>query len=151
MITIEPVEPDQEEIRALIDDLDALQKSLYPAESNHLDPESVLQQAHVRMFAALEDGVAVACGAVKLAGDYAELKRMYVLESHRGQGIARRLLARLEQEAWQHGIARVYLETGIRQEAALRFYSAMGYAERGPYAEYKTDAFSVYMEKLLQQ
>jgi putative acetyltransferase len=149
VIAITSVDPRGKKVQALVAKLDAYQSSLYPSESNHLDSAKLLQQDHVRMFAAHDGDKIVACGAVKILDAYAELKRMYVLRSHRSRGIAALLLDRLEKESLACGLTTVRLETGILQEAALNFYRSKGYADRGPYGAYKTDPLSVFMEKSL--
>ncbi|MBI4266311.1 MAG: GNAT family N-acetyltransferase, partial [Acidobacteria bacterium] len=61
-------------------------------------------------------GTAVACGALRRLGpDTSEVKRMYVRPAFRGRGLARRILAELEETARRRGAARIWLETGIRQ------------------------------------
>jgi len=150
MITIAGVDPGEEGVRSLIAMLDAYQSSLYPPESNHLDSAKLLRQDHIHMFAAKDGDEIVGCGAIKILDTYAELKRMYVLDSHRGCGVAQLLLDRLEQEALASGRHRVYLETGNRQTAALTFYRSNGYSVRGPYATYRPDPLSVFMEKMLR-
>jgi GNAT superfamily N-acetyltransferase len=57
----------------------------------------------------------------------AEIKRMYVVEDHRGIGYARRLLAALEARAAEAGYLRVVLETGLHQPEAMALYESSGY------------------------
>ena len=45
------------------------------------------------------DGVAVAMGGIRAHGDDAEIKRMYVPDTHRGKGYARSMLTALEGAA----------------------------------------------------
>jgi putative acetyltransferase len=149
MITITSVDPLEKKVLALVARLDAYQSSLYPPESNHLDSAKLLQEDHVRMFAAQDGEKIVGCGAVKILDAYSELKRMYILRSHRSRCIAALLLDRLEKESLACGLSTVRLETGILQEAALNFYRSKGYVDRGPYGAYKTDPLSVFMEKSL--
>lgn len=61
-----------------------------------------------------------------LDGD-AELKRMFVVREMRGLGLARRILALLEEDAREAGRIRVVLETGIEQPEALALYTSSGY------------------------
>jgi len=142
--------PDQPEVIALIEALDAYQDSLYPPESRHALDLSVLVQPHV-LFAVVRDGqgTAVGCGAVVLHAPAGELKRMYVSPGARGCGVGRRLLARLEHEALQRGCRVLWLETGPYQPEALRLYAACGFVRRGPFGGYADDPLSVFMEKLL--
>ena len=77
-----------------------------------------------------EDGTPVCGGGVKrLADDLAEIKRMYVVPSARGRGLARELLAGLEGAARELGYRRVRLDTGPKQPHAERLYRASGYVE----------------------
>jgi GNAT superfamily N-acetyltransferase len=83
------------------------------------------------------NGVAVGCGAVRrLDQTTAELKRMYVDPSVRGQGIGRALVEALENEARQLGVTTVVLETGTRLAPAIRLYTGMGYARIPLFGEY---------------
>ncbi|MEV4437605.1 GNAT family N-acetyltransferase [Streptomyces sp. NPDC049577] len=62
----------------------------------------------------------------------AELKRMYVVPAARGRGLARLLLARLEEDARAAGRVRMVLETGLKQPEALALYRSAGYAPATP-------------------
>jgi GNAT superfamily N-acetyltransferase len=74
------------------------------------------------------DGEPVASGGFRRqADDVAEIKRMYVVEDHRGVGYARRLLADLESRAASVGYRRIVLETGLRQPEAVALYESSGY------------------------
>ncbi|RII14989.1 Acetyltransferase (GNAT) family protein [Streptomyces sp. YIM 130001] len=57
----------------------------------------------------------------------AELKRMYVTPEARGLGLARRILAALEDDARAAGRTRMVLETGTLQPEAIRLYETSGY------------------------
>ncbi|MBJ7001683.1 GNAT family N-acetyltransferase [Streptomyces griseofuscus] len=57
----------------------------------------------------------------------AELKRMYVVEEVRGRGLARRMLAALEEDARAAGRLRMVLETGTKQPEAIALYTSSGY------------------------
>ncbi|MGW5097052.1 GNAT family N-acetyltransferase [Streptomyces nodosus] len=75
-----------------------------------------------------------------LDGD-AELKRMYVIEELRGRGLARRILAALEEDARAAGRTRMVLETGTKQPEAVALYASSGYepcAKFGYYRLYET-------------
>ena len=97
-IATEPA--NQPEVLALIEQLDAYQKPLYPAESHHGIDMAALSQPNV-VFAVARDewGQAVACGAIVLVPADGELKRMFTLPSHRGKGIARSVVQWLEAQA----------------------------------------------------
>ena len=149
MASIAVERPDQPEALALIDELDAYQKPLYPAESHHGIDVDALRQPNVLFVIAREGGEAVGCGAVVFEQGWAELKRMYVRPGLRGRGIAQAILAFLEARAVERGTVTLRLETGCRQPEALRLYERAGYARRGPFGGYGPDPNSVFMEKPL--
>ncbi len=81
------------------------------------------------------NGAPAGCGAVRmlpadeiLGSGVAELKRMYVVPSVRGQGLSRAILSELETRARALGATRVVLETGDKAHAALSLYESAGYA-----------------------
>jgi putative acetyltransferase len=78
------------------------------------------------------------------------VKRVYVSPAARGRGLAKKIMARLEDEARAAGMTIARLETGIYQPAALGLYRALGYADCGPFGDYPADdPMSVFMEKRL--
>lgn len=142
--------PDQPDVAALIDALDAYQKPLYPAESHHgIDMAALLQANVVFAVARTGDGVAAGCGALVIEGEWAELKRMYVRPGHRGQGLAQAVFAFLEKHAREQGVRVLKLETGYLQPEALRFYEQAGFVRCAPFGDYDDDPHSVFMEKPL--
>ena len=75
-----------------------------------------------------ENEKAVACGAFKIrTKEQVEIKRMYVMPSHRRRGFAEKVLGALEKWPKDLGIQEVILETGKAQVEALSFYLKMGY------------------------
>jgi len=135
----------------LISALDGYLSSLYPPSSNHFLDLDQLSRADIRFFVARREGAPLACGALRLAGDYGEVKRMYVSPAARGQGLGRTLLARIESEAAKEGLAVMRLETGIHQAEALALYLSSGYVECAPFGEYQPDPLSRFLEKRLPQ
>lgn len=141
--------PDQGEVLALIDELDAYQKPLYPPESHHgIDIAALLRPEVLFAVARTGQGQAVGIGALVLSPDGSgELKRMYLQPPWRGGGRARALLQRLEAEGRARGCRVFRLETGIHQHEALAFYERSGYVRRGPFGDYQPDPLSVFMHK----
>src|ERR1700722_7442769 len=75
-----------------------------------------------------EDEIAVCCGGIKrLDAEACEIKRMYVAPEARGRGVARILLAALEQRAGALGYKIARLDTGPKQPAAQHLYESTGY------------------------
>ncbi len=78
------------------------------------------------------DGAAVCGGGIKRLPDGAcEIKRMYVVPAARRAGVARALLAALEDAARGMGYRVARLDTGERQPHAQAFYEASGYRRVG--------------------
>ncbi|MCR6476293.1 GNAT family N-acetyltransferase [Variovorax sp. ZS18.2.2] len=140
--------PAQPDVIQLIDDLDAYQKPLYPPEAHYGIDIAALSAANV-LFAVARDEAssAIGCAAIVIEPEYGELKRMYVRTENRGQGIAGKLLAFLEDEATARGCAIFRLETGVSQPEALSFYARSGYARRERFGRYPDDPLSVFMQK----
>lgn len=76
-----------------------------------------------------------------------ELKRMYVVESARGLGYARVMLAELERTAAAAGRLRAVLETGTEQPEAIALYGSSGYVEIPGFGLYKDEIESRYFGK----
>ena len=80
------------------------------------------------------DDKPVGCGAVKHPGGRAaDIKRMWVDESARGRGIARRMLAELEARALAAGAEVAHLETNGALNEAIAMYRSSGYVEVEPF------------------
>ncbi len=89
-------DPSSPDVRTLIEQLDSYLSRLYPRESNHLLSVDSLREPNVTFLTARLNGKVVGCGAfVNRAGEYAEIKRMFVLPECRGMGLGRRILEEL--------------------------------------------------------
>jgi putative acetyltransferase len=149
-IVIERADPRAAPAAALIAELDAYLRGLYPPASNHLLDAEALGGPDVRFFLARVRELVVGCAALRLdPAGYAEIKRMYVRVPARGIGAGRVLLRRLETEAAESGVTLLRLETGIHQPEARALYEAAGYVECGPFGNYPEDPLSIFMEKRL--
>lgn len=114
-----------------------------PVEPGEFDPPSGV------FVVGRRSGTPVASGALRRLDDQtAEVKRMYVAPEARRQGVARAVLAYLEEHARSAGVARLVLETGDEQPEALAFYTAAGYRPVTPYGFYRChpDAHSLGKE-----
>ncbi|MFG2329443.1 GNAT family N-acetyltransferase [Streptomyces sp. NPDC048604] len=67
----------------------------------------------------------------------AEIKRMYVVPEARGLGLARRILAALEDDARAAGRTRMVLETGTMQPEAIALYESSGYEPCAKFGYYR--------------
>jgi len=99
---------------------------------------------------AFRHNVAVGCGALKPYSPHRmEIKRMYVLPSYRGQGIASQILAELEKWAAELSYGGCILETGIKQPEAISLYQKSGYHRIPNYGQYTGVQNSLCFEKIL--
>ncbi len=96
-------------------------------------------------FVGYRDGEAVATGAWRRRSDVealgssvtAEIKRMYVVAAARGAGLARTMLAHLEETARAEGVEVMILETGLAQPEAIALYESSGYVPIPGFGFYK--------------
>ncbi len=147
-LTIAIEDPSQPEIISLLHDGEAHSAQLYPAESNHHMPLSALRASNVRFLVVRDgNGRAVGTGALALHGDWAELKRMWVIPEARNLGVSKLILSALEARARSEGVRMLRLETGVENHAALGLYARAGFQRRDPFGDYRADPLSVFMQK----
>jgi putative acetyltransferase len=147
---IEVLDPQDTEVKVLIAASDAFYDGLYPEESKHLEALDDLRKPDVLFIGCRVDGELVASGAAKLMhddGDYAEIKRVFVIDRYRGQGLSAKIMNYLDTELQARGVGLLRLETGVLQPEALGLYKKLGYQSRGPFGAYRADPLSVFMEK----
>lgn len=97
-----------------------------------------------------QDELPVGCGAFKeYESGIAEVKRMYVRPENRGKGLASLILNELEKWATELSFQTCVLETGIRQNAAIRLYKKNGYSKIPNYGQYTGVEESLCFEKVL--
>ena len=151
-VVIEQEDPRRADVIALIRALNAFDEGLYPPEANyHLSADELYSPDIIFLVARL-GGEAVGIIGLWLRRGWhlGEVKRMFVSPKARGQGLAGRLLARVEQLAREHKISKLMLETGPLSADALKVCVRAGFVRRGPFADYPEGPFSVFMEKSLK-
>ncbi|MEU7655193.1 GNAT family N-acetyltransferase [Micromonospora taraxaci] len=127
----------------------AQQRELREADGG-LDGQIFMPHDDVRYLAVVVNGRAVACGGLQaLDAETGEVKRMYVRPAYRGRGVARQLLAALEECAFRQGHSVVCLETGSYLPAAIGLYTSCGYDPIPVYGEYVDNPYSVCFAKRL--
>ncbi len=149
--------PGTKEASQLIAELDAYLHPLYPKESQHGYSIEKLVEQQVEFFVLYHDGEPAACGGVQIFDEpdapgqcYGEIKRMYVRDKFRGLGLAKRMLAHLEEVATERGAGLMRLETGIYQPEAIGLYERCGYYRIPPFGSYPPeDPLSLCYEKRL--
>jgi DNA-binding MarR family transcriptional regulator/GNAT superfamily N-acetyltransferase len=91
---------------------------------------------------ARRDGWPVGCAAlIRIDDETAEIKRMWTSPAARGQGVARRMLRKLERIAREAGFGRLVLDTNRALKEAHALYRGEGFTETtryndNPYADY---------------
>lgn len=150
MINITRTDSDNKDFRQLIQQLDA-----YLAESDGQEKHAFYKQYNKvdnirNVIVAYADDIPVGCGAIKeFDAATVEVKRMFVLPEHRGQGIAGQVLRALETWAKELGYTQSVLETGKKMEDAIQLYRSKGYWATENYGQYAGVETSVCMKKQL--
>ena len=86
----------------------------------------------------------------RLAGNTAEIKRLFVDPDARGEGIGKRLVGSLLDEARRIGYDRIVLDSGTYMPAAHRLYRSFGFRDTDAYPGSENDEsvqkFLIFME-----
>jgi putative acetyltransferase len=150
-ITVQPESPLQDDVRGLVEELNRALLRLTPrAFCSHLTVEEMAQPDTTTFVARDEDGAAVAVGALRRhPGGVGEVKRMFTVQSHQGQGVGGAVLDAVERLALDEGLTELVLETGDRHPAAWRVYERAGFTRTGPVLGYPDSPWSVFYVKPL--
>ena len=152
-LLIEPVDPMHLQALALLAEAGREARALYPElfAADSPGPTNAPGGEREVYLLAWREGVAVGCGALRrLDAHRGELRRMFVTQHARRDGVARALLARLEADALALGYRRLVLETGTRQRPAMALYRAAGWRRIVPYGSFVNDPTSVCFGKTLR-
>jgi ribosomal protein S18 acetylase RimI-like enzyme len=99
---------------------------------------AALARARDSRYASLrEDGQTRACGMACFAEGWLSVHGMRTAATHRGRGLATRVLAAMAQEAHTRGIRRVFLQVDGSNTPALSLYHRLGFAEAWTYAYWR--------------
>ena len=149
-VVIEAVDPQGVAAMSLLREAALEVRGLYPDFLSSFAPMPTnppLQEGSA-YFVAFSAGAAVGCSAFRRLNDVvAEVRRMYVLPSHRQRGIARALLVHLERTAATLDYGLLRLETGDRQRPAIALYESFGFTRIAPFGEHVGDPTSICYEK----
>lgn len=143
--------PLQDDVRALVQALNAFAFERTPKEyCHHMTVEQMAQPDTTLFVARDESGAVLGMGALRRhAGGVGEVKRMYVKTEAQGHGVGGAILAHIEQLAREEGLAQLVLETGSNFEAARRVYERGSFAGCGPVLDYAPSPWTAFYEKTL--
>ena len=116
--------------------------------SAHALDLSGLQAPEISFWSIWDADELLGVGALKrLSPQHGEVKSMHVITTRRGQGAGRAMLDHIVEVAKAEGMTRLSLETGSKEyfRAARAFYRRNGFADCPPFADYRSDANSVFM------
>jgi pimeloyl-ACP methyl ester carboxylesterase/GNAT superfamily N-acetyltransferase len=123
--------------KVLVSDYVAEIRAMYPDWTPDVPPRLMpedVEPPRGRWLVAYWKSKPVGCAALKrLDPATAEIKRVYVAPEARGRGVARALLARLEQIARDAGYTTLRMDTGARQPASVALFGSVGYEQIADY------------------
>ena len=149
MITLIRTNSENEDFLSLVKHLD---KELAIRDgSDHAFYAQFNKVDHIKyVVIAYENNLAIGCGAIKAYDEKTmEVKRMYVLESFRGLGVASQILSDLETWSASLGMEYCVLETGLQQPEAIQLYTKNDYKIIPNYGQYQGVSNSVCFQKSL--
>ena len=114
---------------------------------------SRLKARDVTFWTAWHGDTLLGCGALKeLSPLLGEIKSMRTPSRLRGRGAGKAILARIVEAAKERDYHQLSLETGSHPAfgAAQALYKSAGFQYSGPFAGYKEDPHSVFMELRLR-
>lgn len=139
---IAPADPEAPESRACLSAyLTLLHQRIPGITAAHVpdpDPEAASYRAPKGAFLlAHADGRAVGCVALKsVDATTGEVKRLWVADEARGQGLARAMMTAIEAKARSLGLTRLRLDTNENLPEAIALYRRLGWAETAPFTPF---------------
>jgi GNAT superfamily N-acetyltransferase len=158
--SLDPVDRDDPRVRELYAEFirEADGPLVYDREGSGVDldeeiaagPPADLVPPNGILLLARADGEPAGLGGIRhLDTEIAEVKSMYVAPAFRGTGLGRRILARLDEIALEHGCRAVRLDTSDYLTPAVGLYRAAGYREVPAYNE--NPKADLWFERSLRQ
>ncbi|MFI5708983.1 GNAT family N-acetyltransferase [Kribbella sp. NPDC051620] len=112
---------------------------------DYVEPSGMLLVAYTA------DDEPVGCGGYRTydaAAQTAEIRKMYVDPSARGQRLGYQILSKLEREAAARGAKQMVLETGALNIAAIGLYTSSGYEVIPSYVEGRRETNRAFAKTL---
>ena len=127
--------------------------SVSPSESVHALDLNKLKTPNIKFWCAWQNQDLLGCGALKILNTtQGEIKSMRTAANQRRKGVAARLLEHIIHEAHSLGLQQLLLETGTQAffKPAHQLYLQKGFQFCGPFADYKSDPNSTFMQLNIQ-
>lgn len=146
-LAILPADPDAPEalfcLQSYFDELVARVPAAQPGMFTLPDPGAAsYRPPEGRFLIAWSDDLPVGCVSLRpLDTTTAEVKRLWVHDSARGQGLARRLMAAIEDEARGMGHRMLKLDTNSALSEAIALYRGSGWTDIAPYTGAPADTW----------
>jgi DNA-binding MarR family transcriptional regulator len=141
-ITITPTDPEAPDARACLAAYAALLAEKIPGITATHVPVPDPDARHYRptqgaFLLARSDGLPLSCVSLKrIDTATGEVKRLWVAPAARGLGLARRMMAAIEDEGRTLGLARLRLDTNENLPEAIALYRKTGWAEVAPFTPF---------------
>jgi putative acetyltransferase len=119
-----------------------------PAGSAHVFDVSRLKAPDISFWSAWDKDTLMGTGALKrMDDDNGEVKSMHTLETSRRSGVGQGMLLHIIDAAYAIGLKTLWLETGSFDffAPARALYAKHGFVVCGPFAGYKPDKNSTFM------
>ena len=121
--------------------------SMQNYDEEYRNPEMKYGRPAGRLYIVYDGNTPAACiGLKKIDDTRCEVKRMYVREAYRSQGIATELLEMIEKDAKEIGYRELYLDTFPQLEDAVRLYRRCGFQDTERYNDSPLDT-TIFMKK----
>jgi putative acetyltransferase len=142
------------EVHALLREHLGNMHELSPADKVFALDLSKLRVPEITFWTVWDGDLLLGCGALKAhSTTHGEIKSMRTPAALRGRGAGRAVLQRIIETARQRGYQLLSLETGSHPAfgVAQQLYRSAGFEYSGPFADYKEDPHSVFMELRLTE
>ena len=123
-------------------------RSVSPEGSTHVLNIKGLKDSSIKFWSLWENDELIGCGALKfLNKEHGEFKSIRLVEKFRKKGNGIKIIKHLIDEAKKLSIKKISLETGAGEffKHARKLFVLCGFKTCKPFAHYKEDINSVYM------
>jgi len=129
-------------------------RSVSPAGSTHVLDVDGLKDQSIKFWSLWEKNELMGCGALKfLNNEHGEFKSIRVADKFRKQGYGIKIIKHLIEEAKKLNIKKISIETGSGDFfiSARKLFDRCGFKTCKPFAHYKKDINSCYMNILIDK